>query len=391
MKSFLLSVSVLSLLYGTTSVFGRPPTTSSLRTVFNNQTEGYHTFRIPSLLVTADGTLLAFAEGRRHSRSDTGDIDLVLRRSTDGGRSWGPLITVWDDGKNVCGNPSAVIDRTTGRIVLTATWNLGTDHEKEINTRTSEDTRRIFVLTSDDNGMNWSSPREITSSVKDSAWTWYATGPCHAIQLQKGRHKGRIVVPCDHGEFTGEGSVYRSLLIYSDDGGNSWHIGARSPVGCNESTVAELSDGSIMLNMRGVRSPEREQTGSCRSVVVSRDGGLTFGPLRHDTTLVEPVCQGSLLNYTVENRPSRILLFSNPASKTERVDMTLRISYDNGQNWKRSIRLSRLPAAYSDLTVLPGGDVGILYETGDRSPYERIVFETIPASTITDRTKSSSR
>ncbi len=388
MKFFLISSLLCLFLTEIQSAQGASPVVSSSTTVYQSQTEGYHTFRIPSVIVTADGTLLAFAEGRRMSRSDTGDIDLLVRRSTDGGKSWGPIITVWDDGKNVCGNPSAVVDRATGRIILVSTWNLGTDHEKEINTRTSKDTRRVFVLFSDDDGKSWSSPREITSSVKNPDWTWYATGPCHAIQLQKGKHKGRIIVPCDHGEFTGKGSIYHSMLIYSDDSGATWHLGAQSPAGCNESTVAELSDGSVMLNMRGVRGPEREQTGSCRSVVVSRDGGLTFGPLRYDTTLVEPVCQGSLLNYSVKNKPSRTLLFSNPASKTKRVEMTLRISHDNGQSWERSLRLSRLQAAYSDLTVLPGGDVGILYETGSQSPYERIVFETIPGSTITERTKN---
>lgn len=391
MKPMLLPFLSLLLLTGTSAARGGSPAVSSPETIFQRQTEGYHTFRIPSLTVTADGTLLAFAEGRRNSRSDTGDIDLVLRRSTDGGKSWGPLITVWDDGENVCGNPSAVVDRATGRIVLVTTWNLGSDHEKEINARTSKDTRRVFVLFSDDDGINWSSPREITASVKDPAWTWYATGPCHAVQLQKGKHKGRIVVPCDYGEFTGKGSVYHSLLIYSDDGGESWHTGARSPVGGNESTVAELSDGSVMLNMRGVRGPERERNGSCRSVAVSRDGGVTFGPVRHDTVLIEPVCQGSLLNYAPKGKPTRTLLFSNPASKSKRVDMTLRISRDNGRSWEQALKFDSRPAAYSDLTVLPGGDIGILYETGEASPYERIVFRTVPASVITGKTKLSAQ
>src|SRR5690606_3877854 len=124
------------------------------------------------------GTLLAFAEGRKGGCSDTGDIDLLLKRSFDGGKTWGKLQVVWDDGENTCGNPAPVVDRETGQIFLLATWNLGTDHEKEIIKGKSKDTRRVFVSASVDDGETWKPMKEITKRVKRKAWTWYATGPC---------------------------------------------------------------------------------------------------------------------------------------------------------------------------------------------------------------------
>lgn len=165
--------------------------------VFRKGENGVHTYRIPAIVQTKAGTVLAFAEARHNSGSDTGDIDLVLKRSTDGGKTWGPIITVWDDAENVCGNPSPVVDRNTGRIILLSTWNNGKDPEKKIHSRESIDTRRVFCMYSDDDGLTWSKPKEITRSTKKNRWTWYATGPCHAIQLTS----GRIVIPCDHGTF----------------------------------------------------------------------------------------------------------------------------------------------------------------------------------------------
>ena len=165
--------------------------------VFQKGENGFDTYRIPALVQAADGTIIAFAEARKNSRSDTGNIDLVAKRSTDGGKTWGEIITIWDDNDNVCGNPAPILVKETGRIVLVTTWNLGTDHEKDIHARTSTDTRRVFSMYSDDNGLTWSTPVEITSSTKLPEWTWYATGPCHGIQTKT----GRLVVPCNHGVF----------------------------------------------------------------------------------------------------------------------------------------------------------------------------------------------
>lgn len=156
---------------------GRDTLTREKKALFVSGTEGYDTYRIPSLIVTKNGTLLAFCEGRKKNRSDAGDIDLLVKRSMDGGRTWTPQMTLWDDGDNTCGNPCPVVDRDTGTIWLLMTWNLGTDREDEIVSGTSKDTRRVFITSSNDDGKTWKKPKEITDAVKRKEWTWYATGP----------------------------------------------------------------------------------------------------------------------------------------------------------------------------------------------------------------------
>ena len=183
--------------------------------VFVSGTEGYHTFRIPSAIVTPHGTVLAFCEGRKSGRGDAGNIDLVLRRSTDGGLTWSSLQTVWDDGPNTCGNPCPVVDRTTGTVWLLLTWNRGDDPEPKIIARQSKDTRRVFVTHSTDDGVTWTKPTEITDSTKLTNWTWYATGPGAGIQIERGPHQRRLVIPCDHIEAGTK--RYYSHVIYSDD------------------------------------------------------------------------------------------------------------------------------------------------------------------------------
>lgn len=345
--------------------------------VFRKGENGIHTYRIPAIVQTKNGTILAFAEARHNSGSDTGDIDLVLKRSTDGGMTWEPIITVWDDAENVCGNPSPVVDRETGRIILLSTWNNGKDPEKKIHSKESMDTRRVFCIYSDDDGLTWSKPKEITRSTKKSKWTWYATGPCHAIQLTS----GRIVVPCDHGNFIDrKTSVSASHVFYSDNGGKSWKLGGILEAG-NESTVVELADGSVMLNMRTERSG-REEHGYGRLVAISHDQGKSFGKPYYDNGLIEPVCNASIINYNTDGKPTEKLLFSNPESKNKRKNMTLRMSRDSGQYWERVCTLTEGPAAYSDLVVFNNGDVGILYECGKNNPYETITFARIPAKTV---------
>ncbi len=334
--------------------------------LFKSGTSGYNTFRIPAIITTLKGTLLAFAEGRKNSSSDTGDIDLVMKRSDDNGKTWSDLIVIWDDNDNVCGNPAPVQDIVTGRIFLLTTWNLGSDHEPDIIKGRSRDTRRIFLLVSSDDGRTWSEPDEITASVKQSKWTWYATGPCHGIQIRKGEYRNRLVIPCDHIESVTE--RYYSHIIYSDDNGSTWHLGGTTPQDqVNECSVAELTDGRLMLNMRNY-----DRTQKARKVSFSGDGGITWSDLYSDPVLVEPICQGSLLAY----HKRKILLFSNPADENARQRMTLRISMDQGKTWKYSKVLHYGPSAYSDITILKSGRVGCLYEMGNSSPYEGIVFRS---------------
>ena len=156
---------------------------------------------------------------------------------------------IWDDAANTCGNPCAVVDRNTGVISLLVTWNRGDDREPQIIDQTSNDTRRVFVTQSTDDGRTWAPPREITGEVKQSNWTWYATGPGGGIQIENGLHKGRLLVPCDHIE--ARTKHYYSHIIYSDDHGESWKLGGRTPAHqVNECEVVELAGGRLMLNMR---------------------------------------------------------------------------------------------------------------------------------------------
>lgn len=340
--------------------------------IFSKGENGFDTYRIPAVIQAKDGSLLAFAEARKHSMSDTGDIDLVLKRSTDGGKSWGEIITVWDDGANVCGNPSPVVDRKTGRIVLAATRNNGSDSEKDIHARVSNDTRRVFMMFSDDNGQTWSRPEDITVQAKLPEWTWYATGPCHAIQLEN----GRIIVPCNHGVFRdGKPAGTHSHVIYSDDCGQTWQMGGCPGIG-NESTIAILGNGDLLLNMRGWRI-DRAAHGYARIGAVSHDSGLSFEEHFFFSDLIEPSCNASMADYSPHGRHTGAILFSNPEHISKRVNMTVRISTDNGSTWKRIFTVTEGPAAYSDLCVMKNGDVGILYETGEDSAYETISFSTI--------------
>ena len=186
---------LISLLVFTSCLPGR---SQPFNHIYRAGEEGYSCFRIPSIVTTKNGTLLAFAEGRRNNCGYAGDIDLVVTRSQDGGKSWSAIQVVWNDSTNTCGNPAPIVDEKSGKIVLLTTWNLGSDHEKDIIAGTSKDTRRIFVLTSTDDGNTWSAASEITVKVKKPNWSWYATGPGRGIQISKGRYKDRMVVPCNH-------------------------------------------------------------------------------------------------------------------------------------------------------------------------------------------------
>jgi len=324
---------------------------------------GYHTYRIPSLIETRQGMLLAFCEGRKGSSSDSGDIDLLLRRSNDGGATWSPVQTVWDDGPHTCGNPCPVVDRDTGTVWLLMTWNAGRQREDQIQPGFGEDSRRVFVTQSSDDGATWEKPVEITQSVKRPEWTWYATGPGNGIQLRG----GRFVIPCDHKTKTAGIERYHSHVIYSDDHGKNWQIGGIAGDKTNESAVAELKDGTLLLNMRSNHGKSR------RAVAQSADGGLNWSPVAFDDALGEPVCQASLITTRRWNEAGDELLFSNPAD-TKRIRLTVRLSRDGGRTWPVSRLLHEGPSAYSSLCPLGKDEAALLYERGDKNPYEGITF-----------------
>ena len=336
--------------------------------LFTGGEDGYHTYRIPAIIVTSRGTLVAFCEGRKHGRSDSGDIDLLVKRSTDGGRVWSEQRVVWDDGANTCGNPCPVLDRETGIVWLLMTWNDGGDTESEILAQTSKDTRRVFVTRSSDDGVTWAEPGEIAPHVKPPNWTWYATGPGARIQIERGAHRARLLAPCDHIE-AGTKRGY-SHVIYSDDHGETWQLGGSTPQPqVDECEVVELTGDRLMLNMRNYDRSERS-----RQVAISHDGGLTWGDQHFDPTLIEPACQASIRRYSWPEQGENIILFSNPASDSSRVNMTLRLTHDEGKTWPIAKTLQPGPSAYSCLAVLPSGDIACLYEAGQNHPNESIIL-----------------
>ncbi len=335
--------------------------------VFVSGQGAYHTYRIPSLIVTPKGHLLAFCEGRKAGRSDAGDVDLLLKRSTDGGKTWGETQVVWDDAGNTCGNPCPVVDAKSGTVWLLMTHNLGIDTEAAIVSGKSKGTRTVWVTSSTDDGATWAKPAEITKDVKKPAWTWYATGPGVGIQLAS----GRLLIPCD--SKSDSGKVRESHVFYSDDGGKSWRLGGVVGPLCNECQAVELAGGTVMLNIRSDRGKNR------RLVAVSKDGGATFSKPVEDEKLVEPVCQASILRVPGE---AGGILFSNPAS-TKREKMAVRLSSDGGKTWPHAKELHAGPAAYSCLAFLPGGEIGCLYERGEKNAYETITFARFPRAWLT--------
>jgi sialidase-1 len=343
---------------------GEPALALVTNTVFESGTEGYNTFRIPAI-IRAPQRLLAFCEGRRDGGGDSGEIDLVLKHSTDGGATWSPLSVAVHDPGFTCGNPAPVYEARSGQVVLVWTKNPASATEARI--LTGEDLpRTVWVSRSSDEGATWSAPEEISATASRPEWRWYATGPGHGIQLQS----GRLLIPANHSlgeDYAG----WFSHVIYSDDGGVTWAIGGIHEGRTNESTVAELPGGRVYQNMRSYTGEHR------RRVSYSEDGGLSWATDATDQALVEPVCQASVLG----DATSPLLLFSNPAS-TKRENLTVRGSLDGGKTWGESLVLHGGPSAYSDLVRINEETAGCLYEGGAKSPYETIVFAAFPLSRL---------
>ncbi|GGW39741.1 hypothetical protein GCM10010503_15130 [Streptomyces lucensis JCM 4490] len=340
--------------------------------------EGYAGFRIPAVVATRAGTLLAFCEGRVASAADHGHIDIVCKRSTDGGRTWGPLRVAADNGTDLAGNPAPVV-LDTGRVLLVHVRAAAGATEAAILRGQVKDAdgRRVWVRHSDDDGVTWSRPKEITAQVKKPGWRWYATTPGHALQLRG----GRVLVPANHtlpptGSDTGAEPKYNSgHCLLSDDRGEHWYLGYLDEntdgyVNVNETTAAELLDGRVYFNTRN----DAPSPGN-RADAHSRDGGRTLvKPFRPQAGLTAPVCEAAVLQL----RDPDLLLFSAPADPAARALMTLRASTDGGTTWRTAYTADGLPAAYSDLVRVDRDTVGLLYETGDFGPYETITFRRVP-------------
>lgn len=340
--------------------------------IFISGQDGYKLFRIPALVTTKTGAILAFCEARKFSGSDDDQIDLVMRRSVDGGLTWAPLVVIYSERDFTLGNPAPVVDTVTGYIWMPLCKNSRSGGEDQI--CAGKASRTVWLACSRDDGLTWEPLRDMTQQVKRSNWTWYATGPGHGIQLRS----GRLMVACDH-------IVYRtgdrhkdpghSHVIYSDDHGETWQIGGISDQGANESTVLETVDGYVLLNCRNQYNPQDEITPQFRAIGASHNGGLHFLPLIHDAALPEPICQASIcrLSDTKTGTRNRVI-FSNPgASATrKRIRMTIRLSYDECRTWPIERVLHEGMSAYSDLCVTHDGMICCLYEAGMDSPYETI-------------------
>ena len=314
---------------------------------------GYHECRIPVLLATSKGTILAFNEGRKFTGRDADQIDLFLRRSFDGGKSFDKVQVVATEEGWVSGNPAPIQDRETGIIWLLFCKNRTDGPEPLI--VAGEASRTIWVTCSNDDGATWAEPKEITDDVKDPSWTWYATGPCHGIQLKS----GRLMIPCDHVVGKGDYSIVgHSHVIYSDDHGENWQIGGVAQPGTNESVIVQTVDGALYFNCRNYVGEKR------RAYAWSYDDGESFPKYGWDDRLPEPICQASMIRFTEAGlHDKNRILFSNPGGQ-KRERMTIRLSYDECQTWPVSKVIYEGSSSYSDMCIAQDGTICCLYEKG---------------------------
>ncbi|MFE6407185.1 exo-alpha-sialidase [Streptomyces sp. NPDC057837] len=342
-----------------------------------SQDPGYACFRIPAIVRTTTGTLLAFAEGRVLNCGDAADIDIVLKRSTDGGRTWGPLQVVNEGAGDTHGNPAPLVDARTGRVLLAETYNTGRTDAGNCQIPCD---RTPHLQYSDDDGRTWSRPRDLSDEILPGDWnSWYATGPVHGIQLTRGEHAGRLVFGVNTETWNGSRvSANHAALVVSDDGGDHWRIGATDswPIEQDgtfrqkpsEVTLTERADGTLLVS-------GREQDGTDlghRAQAFSTDGGDSFAsPFRALPDLYTPQVQGATL------RLGDRMLLSAPADPDRRRTMMIRSSYDGGRTWEsvdRGTVVTTDWSGYSDMAAVDGSTVGLLYEGGAADARDEIRF-----------------
>lgn len=358
--------------------------------VFVSGMDGHKNYRIPAIISLPNGDLLAFAEGRVHGAGDFGDVNIVLKRSSDKGKTWGALQTIVDYDSLQAGNPAPVVDLTDsaypkGRIFLF--YNTGNNHEGEV--RKGNGLREVWYKTSTDGGNTWSDAVNITTQTHrpkqpqinpaynfTEDWRGYANTPGHAMQFTEGKYKGRIYVAANHsaGPPQKEAMDYFAHGFYTDDHGKTFHISDDVNLpGGNENMAAELSGGRLMLNLRNQRGDVR-----ARYIAISSDGGQSWDTSYFDRNLPDPVCQGSILTIGTK-KEKNILAFCNAADEKKRDNLTLRISYNDGKTWKKNFVIYKNPlqpdaAAYSDIVKVSKKKIGVLFE---KDNYSQIVFTTV--------------
>ncbi|MBI5817964.1 MAG: FAD-dependent oxidoreductase [Verrucomicrobia bacterium] len=344
--------------------------------LFEARTNGYWTCRIPGIAVTKNNTVLVTTEARPGRGGDYDFNDVLMRRSTDGGKSFGPVVKLVDHtayGDGPVNNFVMIPDRDSGRVVAVF----------------CHDYARVFTMHSDDDGATWSKPVEITSAFEpfksDYPWRVCATGPDHGTQLRNGRMIIPIWLSDGSGKEFGKGK-HRGhrpsivAVVYSDDRGTTWKRGGIvcrhgdvidgvTVVNPSETVAVELADGRVMFNMRSESKINR------RLVAISPDGVSGWTGHRWDSALLEPVCMASLIRHgwPKGRQPGRIL-FANPSNLEnelirpggslahDRKRLTIKMSLDDGATWPVSKILEPGPAGYSDIAVLADGTILCLYE-----------------------------
>lgn len=350
-------------------------------------TDAYALYRIPGIIVTAKGTVLAYCEARRTGRTDWDAIDILLRRSTDGGKTWSKPQKISDVPGPHKKNPMATAQKLGNADDVTYNNAVAfADRDGTVHMLYCLEYMRCFYIRSSDDGVTWSKPTEVTATFEkfrqDYDWKVLATGPAHGIQLKS----GRLVVPVWLSTGTG-GHAHRpsvTATVYSDDGGQTWQRGDIAVPNTdewifpNETVIVELADGRVMLNVRSESKPNR------RIVTVSPDGATGWSKPEFDEALLEPICMGSIVRYSVasEGGKNRIL-FVNPhnleradgkaeAGKSrDRRNLSVKLSYDEGKTWAVNKVLEPGYSAYSDSTVLPDGTILVLYERGDEADTQK--------------------
>ncbi|WP_268034480.1 sialidase family protein [Algoriphagus sp. PAP.12] len=360
--------------------------------VFEAGQEGHAIYRIPAIISLPTGDLLAFAEGRVNGSDDYGDVNLVMKRSLDGGFTWSPIQTLVDYDKLQAGNPAPVVDLFDPQYpngVVYLFYNTGNNHEYDV--RMNKGVREVWMLKSFDLGRTWEEPINITQQVhkpnnpdfnpdytNSEDWRHYANTPGHAFQFKNGPHQGRIFVAANHskGDPQDHFAEYQAHGFFTDDHGKTFGLSESIEIpGSNESIAAELSNGNMIMSIRNQKGDRKS-----RILAFSSDGGETWDETYFEDELPDPVCQASILDIGVE-KGKTVLAHSNAADTEERNYLTVKISYDEGKTWDHILPVDytgdseKLPwTAYSDLVKLDENHLGILYE---RDNYHQIVFKIL--------------
>lgn len=365
--------------------------------------DGVHTYRIPGLATAKDGSLLAVYDVRRESARDLqGHIDIGINRSTDGGNTWLPLQIVIDMGKwgglpekfNGVSDACILVDKNTGHIFIAGLWMHGvlnaqgkwieglnedsTAWNHQWRDKGSQpgfevkQTSQFLIVKSEDNGKTWGQPVNLTRMCKQEDWWLWAPAPGQGITLKD----GTLVFPTQGRE---KGKAF-SNITYSKDGGKTWKTSKGAVnLSTTENMAVELSDGSIMLNMRSGKNKTDTSSTNGRAIAVTKDLGNTWE--EHTSSrggLIEPTCMASIIrhDYVEKGQKKSVLLFSNPDSKTTRHRMTIKVSYDDGKTWSNTKKIlldEGKSRGYSCLTSIDKDTIGILYESSQAD----MVFQKI--------------